>query len=503
LKIVSVHGCFGQIRLLLRMFFYPFPAYGRLSLTLRPPGAGTCEYEELLLDHYIVASVQQQMRLPQTLEELRELQRRFLRAAQAKNARLAIYPELGGLMIAAPLLADFRSRLLKHADQGRRVRATGWQRFTSRLAGSAAGLFKASFEDALHGLLDVDAVRLWQAYCDVYSGLAREFAMVLVAPSIYAPDPIDGVIRNVAAVFSTDGALLGTQAKVVLGQVDERFCRPGSTWTTIRTDVGALGIMVGSDVLYPEVGRALAFQGAEVLVAQGASLTPTLYNKLRAGTLARMQDNQLFAVSSYMVGVNQLRPAAESAFIGRSAIFAPQELTPRFNGVLVEMGNQGSEGVVTAEWDFVALKQLWETSETPLRRDLPLPQVNKLLAALYEQVRGMPRLTDGEPVADAPALTESAGAVPAASSAPPTISLDDLPVIASVTGRWPLHKIVVDRSPEQETVDEWKPPPGTGHQAPSVVPLHPNSTTDFEEETDEMDALDDSSQDDSASGATR
>ncbi|MFO7634899.1 MAG: hypothetical protein R6W76_20300, partial [Caldilinea sp.] len=71
------------------------------------------------MDHYIVASVQQRMRLPQTLDELRELQRRFLRAAQAKNARLAIFPELGGLMIAAPLLADFRSRLLKHADQGR------------------------------------------------------------------------------------------------------------------------------------------------------------------------------------------------------------------------------------------------------------------------------------------------------------------------------------------------------------------------------------------------
>ena len=103
-----------------------------------------------------------------------------------------------------------------------------------------------------------------------------------------------------------------------------------------------------------------------------------------------MQDNQLFAVSSYLVGVNQLQPADESTFIGRSAIFAPQELTPRFNGVLVEMGNQASEGVVTAEWDFAALKHLWETSETPLRRDLPLPQVNKLLAALYEQVRGMP-----------------------------------------------------------------------------------------------------------------
>jgi predicted amidohydrolase len=471
----------------------------------------SCGYEELLLDHYIAASVQQRLRLSRTIDELSELQRRFLRAAQAKNARLVIFPELGGLMLAAPMLADFRSRLLVHADQGRRVRATTWQRFTGRIAGSAAGLFKASFEDALGGLLDVDAVRMWQSYCDVYSGLAREFAMVLVAPSIFAPDPIDGVIRNVAAVFAADGSLLGTQAKIILNQVDELFCRPGGTWTTIRTDIGVLGIMVGSDVLYPEVGRALAFQGAEVLVAQGASLTPTLYNKLRAGTLARMQDNQLFAVSSYLVGANQFRPAPESTFIGRSAIFAPQELTPRFNGVLVEMGNQVSEGVVTAEWDFAALKHLWETSETPLRRDLPLPQVNKLLAALYEQVRGMPRLADGEPAEDRLALPDSASTATvamssASSSVQTTISLDDLPVIASVTGRWPLHTMPVSSNtigsgPLQETVNEWKQP-STGHQAPSIVPLHPSNSTDFEEETDEMDALDGASQDDSSNAAT-
>lgn len=455
------------------------------------------------MDHFVVASVQQRLRLPRTLDELRELQRRFLRAAQAKNARLVIFPELGGLMLASPMLADFRSRLLKHADQGRRVRATAWQRFTSRLAGSAAHWLKASFAESLRGLLDVDAVRLWETYCDLYSTLAREFGMVLVAPSIYAPDPIDGVIRNAAAVFAADGALLGVQAKIMLNHVDELFCRPGSTWTAIRTELGALGIMIGSDVLYPEVGRALAFQGAAMLVAQGAGLSPTLYNKLRAGTLARMQDNQLFAASSYLVGLNQLHSTPDAALIGRSAIFAPQELTPRFNGVLVEMGNQVSEGVVTAEWDFVALKNLWETSETPLRRDLPLPQVNKLLAALYEQLRGMPRLADGEPLEDPQALLAAQDpnpneAAPAEANLPPLLSLDDLPVIASVTGRWPLHPVTIGSSPVQETVSEWKPPPPP-HQAPAIVPLHGTGTTDFEEETDEMDALDGYGEDQSPS----
>jgi hypothetical protein len=61
--------------------------------------------------------------------------------------------------------------------------------------------------------------------------------------------------------------------------------------------------------------------------------------------------------------------------------------------------------------------------------------------------------------------------------------------------------VAVGNGPLQETVNEWKPP-STGHQAPAIVPLHPNSTTDFEEETDEMDALDGSSPDDSTTEAT-
>ena len=43
------------------------------------------------LDRFVVASVQQRMRLPQSLEELREQLQRFLRAAQAKNARLRVF----------------------------------------------------------------------------------------------------------------------------------------------------------------------------------------------------------------------------------------------------------------------------------------------------------------------------------------------------------------------------------------------------------------------------
>lgn len=434
------------------------------------------------MDRFIVASVQQRMRLPQSLYEFRDQQRRFLRAVLAKHARLVIFPELAGLMLGAALLTDFRASLLKRAERGRRTNASLWQKLAGSMANSAAGIFKANFQTSMAGLLDVDAPRLWQAYQELYGELARESGVTIVAPTAFLPDPHDKVIRNLTAIFGPSGELLGTQAKIMLNQFDQTFCQPGSTWDVVHTEVGALGIMIGSDVLYPEVGRVLAFQGAEVLVAPGACTSPALYNKLRSGILARMQDNQLFAVSAYAVGGNFLHSDPETVLIGKSAIFAPQELTPRFNGVLVEMGNQSSEGVLTAEWDFRALKDLWQTSETPLRRDLPLPQATKLLASLYQQLQSLPRLADGAPAAEVnppPTRTQA--------TAGTLLLLDDLPIIASVTSRWPLRSVAADNEVGHETIAEWTAAPGGTVSTPADMPGE--ETTDYEEETDEMDAL--------------
>jgi hypothetical protein len=158
-----------------------------------------------------------------------------------------------------------------------------------------------------------------------------------------------------------------------------------------------------------------------------------LYQKVRTGTLARMQDNQLFAAVSFLVGDNRLSRVQRTPFTGKSAIFAPQELTPRSNGVLVEMGNLRSEGVLAAEWDFASLRELWETSETPVRRQLPLQQAGQLLAQLYARLQALPK------VATLEQLTEggASGLVGTKREDMPTQSLDDLFVIAAVTQRWP------------------------------------------------------------------
>lgn len=382
------------------------------------------------MDRLTVACVQQRMRVPATLDEYRDYLRRFLRVAQNRNAELVLFPELGGTMAATSILDDLRSNLLKRADRGGRREAGFWQRIVGRLSTTLAGYLRADLRRSMAALLDASSASAWDAYADLYGGLAKEHSLILIAPSAYLPDPLDGVIRNLAAVFGNSGEFLGTQAKVVLHPSDADLARPGTAWDVIQTDVGRIGLILGGDVLYPEVGRLLAYQGADILAAQAACLDMAMYQKVRAGVLARMQDNQLFAAASFLVGPDVLGMGSAATYAGRSAIFAPQELTPRLNGVLVEMGGARSEGVVAAEWDFAALRDLWESSDTPIRRTLTSVEVANAMGEIYARLQ------------QPPALPQRTLIAPSVEIAPEShhgelATLDDLQVVDSYRQDWP------------------------------------------------------------------
>ncbi len=391
----------------------------------------------------VVACIQQKMRLPQTLEEYREDLRRFLRAAANKRARLVVFPELAGVMVIPPLLGGFQANLLKRADLARRRQSSLWQKLSGGVSGALTGWFNTDFRQMTGALLTTQPQMVWDAYDDVFGGLAQEFDVTLVAPSAYLPDPLDGVLRNLAVVYGPGGERLGYQAKRVLHPEDEDLAQPGKEWNVIQTPVGQIGLMLGGDSLYPEVGRLLAYQGAEMLIAQGAATERVLYEKLRSGTLARMQDNQLFAAISFLVGHNEFSRHQRDPFVGRSSVMAPQELTPRASGILVEASNFRSESVLSAVWDFQELAELWETSDTPVRSNLPLEVVGPTLAQLYQRMRQLPKGSDAllaAPDNQEPETVERPDSdmkrTSMSTNTRPILSLNDLPVVASVSSFW-------------------------------------------------------------------
>ena len=363
----------------------------------------------------VVASVQQQMRLFDTPDNYRKELGRFLHMARAKGAELIVFPALAGVMAASHMVEGFRMNLLKQADDRKRGNSSVWTRTRGALAGSTASLLGASFRKGLIDLLRVDPAGLVEAYEAAFSESAKAYDITVVAGSAYLPDA-GGVIRHRVTVFGPDGAVLGRHDKLMLSREDAGLATAGDTWHVVTTPVGRLGILLGEESLYPETGRVLAYQGADLLVTLAATSSEALAAYVRHGTVAQAQENRCFALTSFLVGKNRLATDenAPGVFAGKSGIYAPLEMTPRYSGVLVEMGTGDAEGLITAELDRDRLHELWQSGAEPVRQRMPVNLFASYLPALYGSrltlADAWPETATDAPAPDRPA---SAAAAPA------------------------------------------------------------------------------------------
>ena len=204
-------------------------------------------------------------------------------------------------------------------------------------------------------------------------------------------------------------------------------------------------------------------------IRDSACTEPALYHRLRAGLLARVQENQLYGAISFTVGYNPFTPGETEPFIGRSAICAPLEFTNRYTGIMAEVGAETTEGILTAAWDFAALRQLWEAGAVPVRRTIPLAIAAPILTSIYQRGAGqLPSPSDAVTPLSLPAPTEASEDIsppatpeaPAALDSRPTnpdrpVSLDDLPVMASSEAPLePLAEEVLEGTSEPATEQE-------------------------------------------------
>ena len=321
------------------------------------------------MSRVIIAVVQQMMRVHENSETYKADVKRFMRQVKSKHADLVVFPELSGLMLAYPLISGVKRGLLKRADRAGARRASPLTRVLGRVAGTTAGALGGGMRGSLVRLLRKQRGELFDSYMEFFSKVAAEYGMYVVGGSVYLYDEDLDEVRNTCYVFDPHGEVVGYQEKLVLTQQDEGLCSPGDRATVLPTELGRLGVIIGSDVLYPEPARALAVQGADLLVAPAACAGPVLYRKVREAFHARVQENQLFGAVSFLVGPNNL---GSGQYAGRSAVLAPLELTSRRSGVLQEVGAANVESFVTSDCDLEALQQLWETADPPLRQRMPL-----------------------------------------------------------------------------------------------------------------------------------
>mgnify|MGYP005840785033 CR=1 FL=1 len=168
--------------------------------------------------------------------------------------------------------------------------------------------FKAAegWEKALEAFRDYAARRK----CHVVAGIAER----------------DGSkLYNSAFLIGRDGAVIGRSRKTFLWHFDSKWFSPGEEYSVFDTDLGKLGMIVCADGRLPEISRALALKGAEIIVDS----TNWVTSGSDPARLANPQVEYMMAVraaenGAFFLCANKVGTEAESVvYCGRSLIVAP------------------------------------------------------------------------------------------------------------------------------------------------------------------------------------
>ncbi|MBN1135032.1 MAG: hypothetical protein JXM73_00505 [Anaerolineae bacterium] len=409
------------------------------------------------MDRVTIACVQQRNVIASGQEEFETLARRFVRLAQAKSAQLVIFPELAGLMLAPSLFSGIKRSFIKRADKGKQPGAGVVQRGVKRLADAAAGAL-GGYWGSLDGLLRKNSGSLWRAYVDTFGRLAQESGIIVVGGSLYVRDYETDTLRHRAFVFNIDGGILGYQDKLNLTPDEQEWVVPGAELTILDAPFGRFGLLIGQDLLYPELARLSAVQGADLLVGIAAIPGAARAQIIRSALALRAEENQIFTAASFLLGPNYLGQTSREDYLGQSAIMAPTSLTSRGSGVLSQVGTNRAESLIAAELDYEQLHRLRQTGDFRPRQQMNLGNLGLVLADIYrdgltleqgieQQIAGpvaeaapgpivelpplpAPLPSDGlaqaEPDQGTPAEDEQAGETPVLTDRPES-NADDLP----------------------------------------------------------------------------
>jgi predicted amidohydrolase len=207
--------------------------------------------------------------------------------------------------------------------------------------------------------------------------IARETSTVIVAGAAVSRN---GRARNAAVVIDTDGSLAGHADKLFLWHFDRRWFEEGQRLAPIGTKIGLLGVLICADGRLPTIARALADQGAEVLVMPTAWVTsgrdPQALENVQADLLARVRayENRVPFVAANKCG-SELNMVA---YCGKSQIID-------VGGEIVALASEREPEILRATVTFGGVRpSRVETVYPPLRQNYPAAPLR--LAISYESL---------------------------------------------------------------------------------------------------------------------
>ncbi|MBM7691668.1 putative amidohydrolase [Peribacillus deserti] len=155
------------------------------------------------------------------------------------------------------------------------------------------------------------------------------------------PEKKDGRLYNSACFIDEKGEILGTYQKVHLWDEESKYFEAGTDFPVWDTNIGKIGIMICYDTEFPESARSLAVQGAEIILAPTANMTPFQHVQ-QLFIQSRAAENQVFVATT-----NQIGQEESTLFFGESAAADP------YGEMLAKAGGQEQELVIEMDLGLI------------------------------------------------------------------------------------------------------------------------------------------------------
>jgi predicted amidohydrolase len=199
---------------------------------------------------------------------------------------------------------------------------------------------------------ELAARRPW--YVDLMSRLAREHGLFVAGGTIPEVDPETGSLHNDAYLFTPEGKW-GIQGKLHMTRFEreEWDVKSRTELKVFETEIGKIAIAICYDVQFPEIIRAAARAGADVLVVPSWTDDRRGFLRVRYCAHARTIENQLYVIHSPTVGSLPMVPAISLSW-GQAAILTPSDLPFARDGIMAE-GVPNQESMVYGELDMTLL----------------------------------------------------------------------------------------------------------------------------------------------------
>lgn len=205
-----------------------------------------------------------------------------------------------------------------------------------------------------------------EKYIALFTDLAVKYNINIIGGSHFVKEGNDG-IYNVAYLFRRDGTI-ERQTKIHIANEERRWwgVQPGRKVQVFDTDCGKIAILIGYDIIFPELARMAIDQGAQIFFTPFSAEDQQGYLRIRYCAQARAVENQVYTVIAGTIG-NMTHVEHLDVQYAQSGIYSPSDYTFPGDGVVGEC-NPNIETIVVGEVDLELIRRNRNNgSVTPLK----------------------------------------------------------------------------------------------------------------------------------------